>query len=235
MNAFQDRRVLLAAGAGAAVLAGILIAIFFSVRSAPPPLTPTAAGGGLQVVTAGEDGKIDPSRPLRCFVDGQFVGMVSLAECAKRNGVAAQALDVGLDQSGELAAASGGETELRPLPPPTAAVTNPIPAGPLQPPPAPVDPLAPANPPATVVAGPPVGECLRFAGDGWRTAGGALSLNACVHILFEGRCERPGSATYGRWGAQTLRLVPGRVEASPDNRNFHSVAEQSRDCTIPAL
>ena len=109
---------MLAAGGGAAVLAGILIAVFFMTRGAAPPEAPPAKGS-LQVETTGDDGKVDATRPLRCFVGGQFVGMVSLADCAKRNGVAAQALDVGLDQSGELAAASNGQTVLRPLPPPT--------------------------------------------------------------------------------------------------------------------
>ena len=239
MNGFQDRRVLLAVGAGAAVLAGILIAVFFSVRAGPRPAD-TGTQGSLKVETMGEDGKIDPTRPLRCFVGGQFAGQVSLGECAKRNGVAAQNLDVGLDQTGALAAASNGETVLKPLPPaPTLTTTVAPPVGPIQSPPTIEPPTPVPNVPVATTpvptAGPPVGDCLRFAGGGWRGAGGTVSLNACVHILFEGRCERPGGATYGRWGAQTLRLVPGKVEASPDNRNFHSLAEQGRDCSIPPV
>ena len=36
---------------------------------------------------------------------GQFVGEFTLAECARRNGVATDALDVGIDETGALAAA----------------------------------------------------------------------------------------------------------------------------------
>ena len=229
---------MLATGAGAAVLAGILIAVFFMAKgAAPPPENSTTTKGGLQVETAKDDAKVDPTRPLRCFVGGQFIGMVSLADCAKRNGVAAQALDVGLDQTGALAAAStGGQTVLRPLPPPAPIPPPPV-VAPVAAPPRAIESPPTAIPAVTPPAvGPPIGDCLRFAGDGWRSAGGALSLNACVHILFEGHCERPGGALYGRWGAQTLRLLPGRVESSPDNRNFRPLADQNpRDCSIPAL
>ena len=36
---------------------------------------------------------------------GSFVGEITLAECAKKNGVATGALDVGVDETGALAAA----------------------------------------------------------------------------------------------------------------------------------
>ena len=42
-------------------------------------------------------------------------------------------------------------------------------------------------------------------------------------LLFEGQCVRPGDANYGRWGDTTLRLVPGRIEQSNDNRRFRTV------------
>jgi hypothetical protein len=80
-----------------------------------------------------------------------------------------------------------------------------------------------------------VGECLRFGSDGWRSAGDAMTRNACVQILFAGRCQRPGEALYGRWGGQTLRLVPGRVETSPDNRAFAPLVDQGPNCTLPPL
>jgi hypothetical protein len=69
----------------------------------------------------------------------------------------------------------------------------------------------------------------------WRRLPGDLTLNACVQALFAGRCESAGSATYGRWMQQTLRLIPGRVEVSNDNRRFRSLAEQGPGCSIPNI
>jgi hypothetical protein len=62
-----------------------------------------------------------------------------------------------------------------------------------------------------------------------------MTLNACVQALFAGRCEKPGAATYGRWMQQTLRLVPGRVEVSADNRSFRPLTEQGAGCAIPPI
>ncbi len=218
-----DRRVLAGAGAGLALLAGVLIAVAFSAKS---PATPQGERGALQVEMGPEEGKLDPTRPLRCFVGGQFVGLETLASCARKNGVSAQALDVGLDQSGALAAAGAGETALQPLPP--ELITPP----PLALPPAAV---ASAPPAAVAPASAPAAECLRYSDAGWRSAG-TNSINACVQTLFDGRCVRPGEAVYGRWGSQSLRLVAGKVEASPDNRTFHTLVEQSpRDCSIPPV
>jgi hypothetical protein len=59
-----------------------------------------------------------------------------------------------------------------------------------------------------------------------------MTQSSCVQTLFAGRCERPGEATYGRWGAQTLRLVPGRVEVSGDNRTFRTLVEQGSNCSL---
>ena len=61
------------------------------------------------------------------------------------------------------------------------------------------------------------------------------ALPICVQILFAGRCEKPGGATYGRFGAQTLRLVAGRVEISDDNRTFRTLAPQAPDCSLPPV
>ena len=64
-----------------------------------------------------DDAKLHPKRPLRCFVDGQFVGELPLAVCAQRNGVATGSLDVGLDPAGALAAATNGAgSDITPLP-----------------------------------------------------------------------------------------------------------------------
>jgi hypothetical protein len=212
--------VLIAGGAAGAVLLGVLIAAAIMGKDKPP--APDAASKGALQVELGEQQKLNPNQQLRCFVGGQFIGSATLAECAKKNGVAAQALDVGIDPSGALAA--GGD-QLKPLPanPPPVQVAE---APPVQVPPPPVTPTAAAA---------PTGECLRYGPEGWRPTGGAPSLSACVRTLFEGRCQRPGEALYGRWSDQTLRLVPGRVEASPDNRTFHTLVEQNRDCSIPQL
>jgi hypothetical protein len=78
--------------------------------------------------------------------------------------------------------------------------------------------------------------CWRFNGVDWRRVNDQISLNDCVQTLFSGRCERPGAASYGRWGEQTLRLVPGKVERSYDNRSFRTLVEQpAGDCRIPNL
>jgi hypothetical protein len=62
---------------------------------------------------------------------------------------------------------------------------------------------------------------------------GQTTQGACVATLYNGVCQK-GGALYGRWGEQTLRLVPGRVEVSPDNRSFHVLTEQGPGCTVPA-
>jgi hypothetical protein len=224
MNLLQDRRVLMAGGAGLALLAGVLIAVLVTGHGRTPQAENTTSTGELQVQQV-EQPKLDPDRQLRCFVGGQFIGAATLADCAKKNGVAAQSLDVGLDESGALA---GGGDSLKPLP----QVAPPVQVAITQPPPPPTT-LQQSS--SSLPGAAPIGECLRYGSDGWRTAGGGLSLSACIQTLFAGRCERPGEALYGRWAGQSLRLVPGRVETSADNKDFHSVAEQARDCSIPPL
>jgi hypothetical protein len=76
---------------------------------APPPPTNT-----LLKVETGTQTKLDPESALRCFVHGQFVGMQTPTDCAQKNGVPPGALDVGLDQSGSLAA-GGSDAHLVPL------------------------------------------------------------------------------------------------------------------------
>ena len=142
---------------------------------------------------------------------GQLVGDLTLADCAKRNGVATDALDVGIDQSGALAAADQAGTAITPLPPGEGKVAEDEPT---------------ATPAAPPVAGAPVDACWRYAGSQWRKLTPDMPLAVCAQILFAGRCERVGEAAYGRWGAQTLRLVPGRIESSSDNRNFRPLMDQ---------
>jgi len=220
----KDRRLLLAGlGATVALAAGLGAAWMLAScggEGAPPP----ASQGGLVIEANGEDGHIDPARPLRCFVEGRFVGEFSLADCARRNGVATDALDVGIDQTGALAASQQAGTELTPLPPPQAKPEAEAP------PPAEATPATPEAPPGHTPA-----ACWRYAGGQWRRLPSDLDLSACVQTLFAGRCERPGRATYGRWGAQTLRLVTGKIEVSGDNQTFRTLTPQGPGCAIQPL
>jgi hypothetical protein len=221
MEFLKDRRIVLAAGAALALLAGLGIAIaLMSGRDRGATEPPPASRGGLIVETGrADDAKVDAARNLRCFVNGQFVAETTLADCAKRNGVATGALDVGVDETGALAAADQAGMVLTPLPPAEAAPPVVIPS-----------PSAPVPTQATT----PLASCWRYADAEWRRLPGEITLNACAQALYGGRCERPGGATYGRWGDETLRLVPGRVESSSDNRSFHTVIEQGSNCSIPA-
>jgi hypothetical protein len=88
--------------------------------------------------------------------------------------------------------------------------------------------------PGAAGAAAPTAPCGRRDSD-WRRLPTDLSLNACVQALFAGRCEKPGGATYGRWGEETLRLVPRRVEASADNRTFRPLVDQGPNCTTPPI
>ena len=206
-----------AAGLG---IAGALILNGQGAKAPPPP----ASQGGL-VIEAGEaPGRIDPAKPLRCFVAGRFVGELSLNECATRNGVATDALDVGVDETGALAAAQDAGPEIIPLPPPEAepAADAALPEV--------VTPDAAPTPQAAAA-----GSCWRYNRGRWTKVAGDMDLNACVQFLFAGRCERAGAADYGRWGQQTLRLVTGRVEASGDNQSFRTLATQAPNCVIPPL
>lgn len=224
------RKSILLAGAALALAAGALIAgtVVWTHRDEPAPPPPASQGGLIVETGAPDDGDVDPAMPLRCFVSGQYIGEVTLAECARRNGVATGALDVGLDESGALAAADQAGTVLVPLPP--EDVVTPVDTAPDA---ATVEP-APGAPAVQPVAG-PLGACWRYSGAEWRRLPGDVSLNACVQTLFANRCEKVGSATYGRWMQQTLRLAPGKVEISPDNRSFRTLAEQGPGCVIPPV
>ena len=218
MNLLTDRRLVLAGGAALALGAGLLIAMVFLRRDHAPTQPPPASQGGLVVESGRDDDlKLDPKRPLRCFVDGQFVGELPLAVCAQRNGVATGSLDVGLDQSGALAATNGATNELTPLA---------------------VQPVAPQTPSAAQSQGEgaigpeasAAAACWRYGAGGWRQLPNQVSLSACVATLFTGRCQPGDQSEYGRWGDQTLRLTQGRIEISPDNRNFHSLLDPWEGC-----
>lgn len=211
------RLPMLTLGAAAALAAGLgaaWLVVGRGGRDVPPP---PASQGGLVIEARGPDGdgRMDPGRPLRCFVQGRLVGELTLTACAQRNGVATDALDVGVDPDGALAAADQAGQAITPLPPDETA--------------APTDPAAPPSlDPASASA------CWRHGGGRWRRLGD-MDQNACIQALFAGTCESAGMATYGRYGQQMLRRVAGRIEVSDDNRNFRTLVVQPPDCSIPPL
>ncbi|WP_395943190.1 hypothetical protein [Brevundimonas sp.] len=222
----KDNRVIIAVGAGLVIIAAVVLALIFTGGGDKAPEAPPAAKGGLTVDVA-DAPSLEPTRELRCFVDGQFVGMATLADCAQRNGLATDALDVGIDETGALAAAPTAAFAPPPeLPPVDMAEAD---AGPrLEP-----NPATPSTPaPAPAAGG---NQCLRHTGSDWRVLSNGMSLNACVQALYAGTCVRPGDAQYGRWGDMTLRLVPRRVEQSGDNSRFRTLAEQDRNCQFPGM
>ena len=228
MDILKDRRTVIAAGAAVALAAGLGVAALMVTRAAGPSAAPPAAQGGLVVQTGRDDDvKLDPGRPLRCFVGGQFAGELALGECARRNGVATGALDVGLDPSGALAASNGASSDITPLPPQTVT--------PLGVPDA--SPVTRAQPPSSAsgvaTAAHLAAQCLSYGAGGWVQVSAGGSLAACVQALYSGRCERPGGAAYGRWADNTLRLISGRVEISSDNRDFRTLVRQGPDCELP--
>lgn len=230
MSGLADRRLLIGLGGLAAVGLGAAVAIGLTRGDRSEPAPPPAAEGGLQV-EVGENARasLDPAKPLRCFVDGEFVGMQTLSACARKNGVAAQSLDVGLDETGAVAAAV--DQPLAPLPPPVDVAEAPPAAAPL--PPAPE--IGPAATSGQPQGGAAFSECMGYGRYGWSVVSQSAPLGVCVNLLFDGRCEQPGGAQYGRWGEQTVRLVPGKVEIAEDGRTFRTLAEQGPNCAIPRI
>ncbi|MFA4951144.1 hypothetical protein [Brevundimonas sp.] len=217
----QDNRILIAIGAGIAIIAAVVIALLLNGGRDEPATPPPAAQGGLTIDVADAPG-LDSERELRCFVNGQFVGMANLADCARQNGLATEAMDVGIDQSGQAAAF---------VPPAGPPPVEDLPVIELEPYPVDVtEPERPASRPTRVGS-----ACLRHTGSDWRSLSNNMSLEACVQALYSGTCVRPGDAQYGRWGDTTVRLVAGRVEQSADNSRFSTLVEQDRSCQFPEL
>lgn len=222
----KDNRIIIAVGAGLAILVAVVLALVFSGGNKSAPSAPAPEPGDLTVDLA-DAPSLEPTRELRCYVNGQFVGMATLQVCAERNGVATDALDVGLDETGALVAAPTASLAPPPAQPPIELTA-------VDPTPMPIEPSQPTTTPAPqpVSAGSP---CLRHSGSEWRTVSPGTSLNACVQQLYAGTCVRPGEALYGRWGDVTLRLVPRRVEQSTDNNRFRALYDQDRQCQFPGL
>jgi hypothetical protein len=222
MELFKDRRAVALVGMGLALFAGLAVAAFLMLRSRGASGPPPASQGGLIVQTGRDDDvKLDEGRPLRCFVNGQLVGDLKLSECAKRNGVASGALDVGLDPTGALAAAHGAADQITPLPPRDASAD--------------VEPQSAQDGSAGASDGAPgrVAACWLYTDASWSRVPEDLSLGACLRTLYPDRCARGGPPVYGRWADRTLRLVDGRIEISPDNRNFRVLAGRAPDCDGP--
>jgi hypothetical protein len=230
MGFLNDRRMVAIGGAGLALVAGLAVAWLVFSHSQAPAQPPPASQGGLTVVSGrADDAKLDPKRPLRCFVGGQFVGELPLSVCAQRNGVATGALDVGLDQAGALAATNSANSTLTPLPQ-AAAQAAPIAepfAGP-GPPDDGADVQSPL-PQANAAAGQ---ACWRFGGAGWRQLPAPMGLQSCVQAVFAGRCPSSDDADYARWGDQTLRLSQGRVEISANGHDFTLLVDPWPACQL---
>lgn len=221
MELLKDRRVILGGGAALALVAGLAVAIVVAMRQDDPEGPPPASEGGLMVQTGREDAvKLDPARPLRCFVSGRLIGEMPVSDCAHRNGVATGALDVGVDSSGALAAAKTPTLDVAPPPPPPSDDQAGGAASQA------ADDTAPASSEKT---------CWGYSGGAWQRTPGDMSLNACVQALFAGQCVRPGGAAYGRWGERILRLVLGRVEMSADDGGFRVLTRQQGGCAIESL
>jgi hypothetical protein len=236
MSVLQDRRVVLGLGAVTAIAVGAAVALGLGRGDAEPSAPPPAAEGGLKIeIGETERAALDPAKPLRCFVDGKFVGLQTLTACAERNGVAAQALDVGLDATGALVAAAEAPAAATPAVD-VAADTTVTTAAPETP--SPLPDLGPLGPTPAGAAGAPRGQlasCISHGPNGWTTVSEAAPLGLCVTLLFDGRCQLPGNALYGRWGQQTVRVVPGKVEIAQDGQTFNTLAVQNENCTIPSI
>lgn len=222
MDLLKDRRVVIAAGAVVALAGGLSVAVVIAMGQNTAEGPPPASVGGLMVQPGRVEAQpLDPARPLRCFVGGRLVGEMPVIDCARKNGVATGALDVGVDQSGALTASAAPPAPPPPPPPPTDQdkITAPSPL-------ISADEPQPASDVET-----PGRPCWEYAGGGWRRDPDG-SLNACVQQLFAGQCVGPGGAAYGRWGDRTLRLVLGRVEIAGDGGQFRILTRQVGGCAI---
>jgi len=180
-----------------ALLAAIGLAIFINSKNKPD--APKEADPTLNI-NLSDPKPLDAKKTLRCFVNGQFVGQLTLKDCAEKNGVAAQSLDVGLDESGNLAAA------------PTASLTPP-PATPIMAP-KPVTPTttypdqneATEQVPEIKPSMGPTAVCMRYSGNQWNRLAESINLGQCISILYDGRCEKPGSAGLWALGWENLTI-----------------------------
>lgn len=214
-------------GLGGLATAAILLSRDDGAEDAPP-----TGQGGLVVQTGRDDDvKLDERRPLKCYVSGQFVGELTVADCAKRNGVPAGALGVGLDRNGALAGASPSSAEITPLPPDLASASAPIDEL-AAPPPQPSSAATPSGGTASkaAVAAAPTAACWLYAEGGWNRVGDDMALQACARALLDSRCDPAGPADLGRWGDHSLRLNGGRVEWMADESGYTPLSVRAVPC-----
>lgn len=224
----QSRWIWLAGGAVVAIAIAVFLALgLSSSHKADPKMNEQPTGMTFNV--ADPTPMLDSKKPLRCYVNGADVGDMTLAECARQNGVASQKLDVGVDDNGNVVAAPTGS--LTPVPVAPASAGAPDHANPEAQVP---DQTAEVVPDAHAAAG-PTGVCLRYNSNSWNKLSDSLTLGQCVQLLYDGRCVSPGSASYGRWGDKTVRLVPRRVEISDDNTTFRPLVDQGQGCSVPLV
>jgi hypothetical protein len=221
----KDRRVQLISGAAIALLAGLALAISVALRPDADAGSPPASEGGLVVQTGHETiQKLDPAQLLKCYVGGRLAGEMTVAGCARKNGVATGALDVGVTPSGGLAASAAPSNLTIPPPPPPPSEADAASSDEAMT-------SADEDTAGAAVARP----CYAHDGGRWSRTPGVATLGACVQTLFAGQCEAPGAAVYGRWGNKSLRLVLGKVEISDDGGNFRTLVVQTGACAIPDL
>ncbi len=229
MGRLRDWRVLAVVAAVIAV-GGLVGILALRAQAGDPRDRAAEPPGGLVVQTSRDDDiKLDPKRPLRCFVGGLFVGEMPVSACAMRNGVGVGALDVGVDSSGALSGAKGlsaGITPLPPAPPPPAATAEARESGHS------VNQAADDSSGAATVAAAPIQTCWRYSEAAWTPLPEPMTRTACLQSLYDGTCLSPGAASYGRWGDRTLRLTAGRIEVSADNRVFRTLAQQGPGCSV---
>jgi hypothetical protein len=150
-------------------------------------------------------------------------GEMTLADCAKRNGVATGSLDVGIDEAGNLAAADQAGALLTPLPPRPEPVTAAVaPPGAVVP--------APAAPPQRAR-----GQLLalrrrRVAQAAERTHAQRLRSDPVRRPL-----RTPGRSDLWPLDVPDPASAPGKVEVSGDNRSFRLLAEQAANCSIAPI
>jgi len=101
MSLFSDRRIILAGGGAAALVLGLGVAMILVSRAPRPKGPPPASRGGLVVEQGKDDGPVDPGRPLRCFVGGQMVGEMTLADFCGEVEILEQPVDAAAEAAGE--------------------------------------------------------------------------------------------------------------------------------------
>ena len=230
--AWSNQKTVLAAGAGIALVVGVGLRNLFVARTlhafdSSPAARPRAACRSRSIALLAEQ----LEEAALSSVNDAPVGELSLAECARQNGVLEGALDVGLDDNGNLPPRPRPRwPRRRPCRPPRAlppaaqtAVSRRRAGG------AP----RPGREPAFSRAGPDARE--RRGGVStvlqWRMAPG-VRLHG-IERLRPGAVRRPLPASgRGRlWPLRRhppLRLVPGQVQQATDNVHFRIAVEQRR-------